>query len=47
MTGNKHILSTEELIEKLKDKNIKFKHMNKKNAIKYLEETNNYYNITA
>lgn len=47
MTGNKHMLSTEELIEKLKDKNIKFKHINEKNTIKYLEETNNYYNITA
>ena len=41
------MLSTEELIEKLKDKNIKFKHINEKNTIKYLEETNNYYNITA
>ena len=47
MTGNKHMLSTEELIEKLKDKNIKFKHINEKNTIKYLEETNNCYNITA
>lgn len=47
MLGNKTMLNTQELIIKLKEKNIKFNYMNELQAISYLENYNNYYNVTA
>lgn len=43
----KPMLTTEEMIEHLKEKNIKFEQMSEKEASKYLEDNNNYFNLTA
>lgn len=43
----KPMLNTSEMIEHLKEKNIKFEQMSEKEASKYLEDNNNYFNLTA
>ena len=43
----KPMLTTSEMIEHLKEKNIKFEQMSEKEASKYLEDNNNYFNLTA
>ena len=40
-------LNSEELIELLKSKNIKFNIISESDAIIYLNEKNNYYNLTS
>lgn len=41
------MMTTEEMIEHLKNKNIKFNQTNEKNAFLYLKFSNNYYNLTS
>ena len=41
----KHILTIEEMINKLENKNIKFNIISKQKAIYYLEYNFNYYNL--
>ena len=43
----KPMLTTSEMIEHLKEKNIKFEQMSEKEVSKYLEDNNNYFNLTA
>lgn len=43
----KPMLTTSEMIKHLKEKNIKFEQMSEKEASKYLEDNNNYFNLTA
>ena len=43
----KPMLKIKEMIECLKQKNIKFEEMSEKDAEEYLRYNNNYYNVTA
>lgn len=47
MIENKTMLNEQELIEHLKEKNIKFNYMSELQAINYLENYNNYYNVIS
>lgn len=46
-TGNKPILTVEQQIEHLKDKDIQFNIMSEADAVEYLMYKNNYYKLTA
>ncbi|MBR1414095.1 MAG: Abi family protein [Bacilli bacterium] len=41
------ILTSEELVNHLKEKNIKFNYISEEDAVKYLKKNNSYYNLTS